>query len=294
MDLSKKLYSLLICLPLPFIINAQYAYFPNDLSLLEDLGVKQERIRYFERLGDTSVFETNIYDEQANLIEYKSKENMPIQAKIIFHYNEKNLCTKVDYYRNHILYQYKEIKHAKNQKVERFYSVTGKYKGLEQRMWYNDQGQEVKLLIKRKGHPKLVRKYSYHKNGNLKEMWLKKGGKPTITKYDQNGDLVGADLQDIPRKIIDFYDDQRAKIEQRVYKVSDILPEEIVKIGTGYQEEYEMHMYTHYFPNGLIEFTQICIEDQLMYSYFFDYTFHDLSKDKNHIRKLNSKDLSIR
>lgn len=257
---------------------AQYAYFPNDIKLLEKLNVKQERIRYSENLGDTSIFETNVYDINGNLVQYKSKENMPIQARIIFHYDNQNFCHKVDYYRNHILYQYKEIVRTASKQTERYYSVTGKYKGLEQTTYYNDKGQEEKLIIKRKGHPKVTRKYAYHENGNISQIWLKKKGKPILTNFDLNGDKVGEEKKiEEPAKVLARYSESQSKIEMKTFTVSDILPEEIVKVGKGHQDEYSMEMYTYYMPNGLNEQTQICIEDRLMYTYFFDYTFHKVS-----------------
>ncbi len=272
----KQIYFLCtLFLVLANVSYAQYAFFPNDLELIEELKVKKEVIRYSEKQGDTSIFETNIYDEQANLIQYKSKENMPIQAKLVFHYNADNFCYRTDYYRNHILYQYKEVSRTASKQVERFYSVTGKYKGLQQTMYFNEAGQEEKLIVKRKGHPKLTRKYAYHDNGNLKQMWLKKGGKPVITDFDLNGDKVGEEKKKkSPKKILASYPDEQAKIERRLFTVSDILPEEIIKVGRGHQKEYSMEMYTYFHPNGLNDETHICIEDRLMYIYFFDYTFY--------------------
>jgi hypothetical protein len=289
MDLFKKLSYIILSLLIPFTQNAQYAYFPNDLNLLDELKVKRERIRYSEKAGDTSVFETNIYDINANLIEYKSKENMPIQAKIVFHYDDEDNCYRVDYYRNHILYQYKEIKQNDSKRVERFYSITGKYKGLQQTLYYNDQGQEEKLVVKRKGHPKLTRKYTYHENGNLKEIWLKKGGKPVVSNFDSNGHKIGEEHKEVPHKTIEYYDNEQSRIDRRTYTVSDILPQEIIKVGKGYQEHYEMQMYTYYLPNGLNDLTEICIEDRLMYTYFFDYTFHQVAEDNVGIETKNDQ-----
>lgn len=280
MDCRSLYLSVLVALVLPSVITAQYVYVPNDIDLIEKLNVKEEKIRYSERLGDTSVFETNVYDEFANLIEYKSKENMPIQARIIFHYDEKNFNYKIDYYRNHIFYQYKEIVESKSKKTERFYSVTGKYKGLQQTTFYNDKGQEEKIVIKRKGHPKLTKKFFYHENGNLKQIWMKKEGKPMISNFDEEGNKIGGEEKlVVPKKILAYHPGQQARIEMRTYTVSDILPEEIVRIGSGYQEEYEMNMYTYFLPNGLNERTEICIEDHLMYTYFFEYSFHHNGKN---------------
>ncbi|GLR18563.1 hypothetical protein [Portibacter lacus] len=276
MDLLKKYLPILGAVVATLSMNAQYSYIPNDLELLERMNVKQERIRYSERLGDTSVFETNIFDENANLIEYKSKENMPIQAKIIFHYDENNFCYREDYYRNHILYQYKEINRTPLKQVERYYSVTGEYKGLQQTTYFNEDGKEEKLIIKRKGHPKVTRKYFYHDNGNLKQIWVKKDGKPTIANFDLNGDRIGEEQKkEVPRKVLAYHEDGAVKIDTRIFTVTDILPDEIIKVGKGYQDEYSMEMYTYYLPNGLNEMTQICIEDKLMYTYFSDYTFHE-------------------
>jgi len=295
MDLLKTLILVLATINLPYIAFSQYAYFPNDIKLIEELDVKQERIRYSDKLGDTSIFETNLFDENANLIQYKSKENMPIQAKIIFHYDDANFCYKVDYYRNHIFYQYKEVNKTAKKQVERFYSVTGKYKGLQQTTFFNEKGQEEKLIIKRKKHPKVTRKYTYHENGNIKQIWLKKGGKPTISNYDVNGDPVGIEkTKETPLMVLESYDENRARIDMRTFTVSDILPKEVVKVGKGHQEEYSMEMYTYYHANGLNEQTQICIEDKLMYSYFFDYTFHRLSPDAMVSKPSKNKPVSLK
>lgn len=294
MDLLKlKLATVLLFLVIA-LSNAQYAYFPNDLDLLAELNVDRERIRYSEKAGDTSIFETNHYDVNANLIEYKSKENMPIQARIVFHYDKEDFCYRVDYYRNFILYQYKEIKRSGRKQVERFYSVNGKYKGLQQSIYYDEDGREVKLVVKRKGHPKLVRKYTYHENGEIKETWLKKEGKPRITQFDEDGYQVGEERFEIPRKVIEYYSEDLPKIEQRLYIVSDILPQEIIRVGQGFQEDYEMQMYTHYLPNGLNDITEICIEDKLMYTYFFDYTFHKSDQKKAKGNKKLNMDLSLK
>lgn len=184
------------------LCKAQYAYFPNDLDLLAKLNVEQERIRYSEKAGDTSVFETNLYDINANLIEYKRKDNMPMQARIVFHFDETNFCNRVEYYRNFILYQYKEIKKIGRKQVERFYSVSGKYKGLEQNNSYDKDDREVKLIVKRKGHLKVIRKYTYHENGQIKSIWLKRDVKVNLSQFNEDGSGMGEKLQEIPRKVV--------------------------------------------------------------------------------------------
>ncbi len=280
MNLYKTITAICISLFAISSTSGQYAYVFNTEDALKKNRTKLEKILFVNNPGDTVVFERNYFDERTNLTEYLSRENMPIQARVVYHYDEESNCIKEDYYRNHILYQYKIIDRSKDKIVEEFFSVTGKPKGLKKTSILGSQGEVTKCVVKRKGQPNLVRLYEYHPNGKLSKIREKIGSKKRTEIYDLAGLSLSQAKNNYQNSESNQFDEEsKMTINLRRSVVSDVPEEEVISCGLKFKDSYILETRTYIKRNGLNDKTAIFLDGKLLYEYLFTYKFYSGSDD---------------